>query len=369
MFKKIITVLSLLSIMDYSFGCTAVDIKAKDGAVVAGRTMEWAYDMQWELVSLPSGSTLVLQAPPKSGLKPVTTKTKYAIVGLAPGPKIVPETTILEGQNSVGLGISGNFLPGFTEYQAVAKTDKNYMSILEFGTWLLGNFKTVDEVKQALPKYKVWGDNTVAVGPTPPTVHYIITDKSGANIVVEYVKGQLHVYSTTANVLANAPTYDWHLTNLRNYIALSNKGMATVTTPHGDISQLAQGIGMFGLPGDYTSSSRFVRTVFLRYYSDAVARNTDAVELVGHILNNVDVPIGAVKSTDGNQTANEYTQWVSIKDLTNNKLYFADYNHRLHFVSIDLNKFFTLTKSVYIPTSQIVYPSSDVTDSLVNKSQ
>lgn len=365
MSKKIIVSLALLSILNYSFACTAVDIKARDGSIVAGRTMEWAYDMQWQLVSLPKGSDLVLQAPPSSGLKAVTTKTKYAIVGLAPGSKIVPETTILEGQNSAGLGISGNFLPGFTQYQTVAKTDKNYMSILEFGTWLLGNFSTVAEVQRELPKYKIWGDNTVAVGPTPPTVHYIITDKTGANIVVEYVKGQLHVYTTTVNVLANAPTYDWHLTNLRNYISLSNKGMATVTTPHGDISQLAQGIGMFGLPGDYTSSSRFVRTVFLRYYSDPVANDKEAVELVGHILNNVDVPYGVVKSSDGKQSATEYTQWVSIKDLTNNKLYFADYNNRLNFVSIDVSKFFTLATPQYIPVSQIKYPSTDITNSLI----
>jgi penicillin V acylase-like amidase (Ntn superfamily) len=364
--KKIISAMALLSLLNYSLACTAVDIKAKDGSVVAGRTMEWAFDMQWQLVSLPKGSNLTLIAPPNSGLPPITTQLKYAVVGLSPGPKIVPQSVILEGQNSEGLGISGNFLPDFTQYQTVSKTDKNYMSILEFGTWLLGNFATVDQVKMELPKYKIWGDNNIAVGPTPPTVHYIITDKSGASVVVEFVKGEMKISTVSVNVLTNAPTYDWHLTNLRNYISLSNKGTASVTTPKGKISQLAQGIGMFGLPGDFTSSSRFVRTVFLRYYSDQPNNDAQAVQFVGHMLNNVDIPYGATKSSEGGKTITEYTQWVAIKDLTHNRLYFADYNHRLNFVSIDVNKFFALTTSKNIPISQIQYPTGDVTASLLN---
>ena len=176
------------------------------------------------------------------------------------------------------------------------------MSILELGTWILGNFATVAEVSQELPKYKVWADASVAVGPTPPTLHLIITDKSGANIVVEYVNGELHMYNNTANVLTNAPTYDWHMINLHNYIALTNKGTASLTTQSGEMSQLSQGIGMYGLPGDYTASSRFVRTVFLNYYADKVATDGQAVQLVGHILNNVDIPLGAIKSSDEKST-------------------------------------------------------------------
>ena len=361
--KKIILSCILANFIGTSFACTAVDVKAKDGSMVAGRTMEWAYDMQWQLVSIPKGSTLILKAPASTGLNPVVTNTKYAVVGIAPGAKLSPETALLEGQNSSGLGLSGNFLPGFTQYQSVNKNDKHYMSILELGTWILGNFATVAEVSQELPKYKVWADASVAVGPTPPTLHLIITDKSGANIVVEYVNGELHMYNKTANVLTNAPTYDWHMINLHNYIALTNKGTASLTTQSGEMSQLSQGIGMYGLPGDYTASSRFVRTVFLNYYADKVATDGQAVQLVGHILNNVDIPLGAIKSSDEKSTVNEYTQWINIKDLSNNKMYFADYNHRLTYVSLDLNKLYT--KKLNIPISSIKYPSTDISDELV----
>ena len=46
--------------------------------------------------------------------------------------------------------MSGNFLPGFTEYQTVTPQDKSYVSILGFGAWALGQFATVGELRLAL---------------------------------------------------------------------------------------------------------------------------------------------------------------------------------------------------------------------------
>jgi penicillin V acylase-like amidase (Ntn superfamily) len=282
---------------------------------------------------------------------------------------------IIEGQNSAGLGISANFLAAYTEYQTVNKTDQYYMSIIQFGTWLLANFATIAEVEKELPKYKIWGSNKVNLGPAPPTIHYIITDKSGANIVVEFIKGQLHIYTNTVGVLSNEPTYDWHLANLGGYIALSKRRSASVTTPAGDVSQLDQGAGVFGLPGDFSSPARFLRATFLRYYSDPVKTDAQAVQLAIHILNNVDVPYGVIKRNLNNEkTASDkvkpnteiiYTQWLAVKDLTHNKLYFSDYNHRGTMLTINLDKFFVLPEPKNIPISEFQYPTNDITDSLI----
>ena len=40
---------------------------------------------------------------------------------------------------------------------------------------------------------------------------------------VEPLDGKLKVYDAPLGVMANAPTYDWHMTNLTNYINLSVK--------------------------------------------------------------------------------------------------------------------------------------------------
>lgn len=50
-----------------ALACSAIDIVAADKPAIAGRAMEWAFDMQWKVLSLPKGTTLTLDAPP--GLK------------------------------------------------------------------------------------------------------------------------------------------------------------------------------------------------------------------------------------------------------------------------------------------------------------
>lgn len=178
----------------------------------------------------------------------MTVTSKYAVVGVKPG--IIPGDTLLEGQNSAGLGMSGNFLPGFTEYQTVTPQDKGYVSILGFGAWALGQFATVSELRQALPGIKVWADDTLQSGPTPPTLHFVFTDKSGASIVVEFVDGQQRIFDNVARVLTNAPTYDWHLSNIRNYINLSTVAASSVRVRETNVTALGQGGGLVGLPGD-----------------------------------------------------------------------------------------------------------------------
>ena len=37
----------------------------------------------------------------------------------------------------------------------------------------------------------------------------------------EYVDGELNVHDNPLGVITNAPTFDWHLTNLKGYVNLS----------------------------------------------------------------------------------------------------------------------------------------------------
>ena len=358
MLKAIAAAVSIAATFNATLGapraCTAVDLVAADGAVVAGRTMEWAFDMQWTLVSLPKGSSLVMTATPALKLPPVTVTAKHAVVGIKPA--IIPGDTLLEGQNDAGLGMSGNFLPGFTEYQTVTPQDKGYVSILGFGAWALGQFATVAELRAALPGIKVWADNTLQSGPTPPTVHFLFTDRSGAGIVVEFVNGQQRIYDSVAKVLTNAPTYDWHLSNVRNYLNLSTIASASVRVRETDVTALGQGGGLVGIPGDYTPPSRFVRAAFLRHYSTKPRNADEATQLIGHILNTVDIPLGIAQSKEGNEIVSDYTQWIAIKDLTGNRLLIADYNHRTSYLTLDLNEIFALDKPASVPVTALPYP-------------
>ena len=316
--------------------CTAVDVQAKDGTVIASRTMEWFFDMQWQLASMPKGTAYSMTAPAASGLPAVAQQTRYGIVGISTG--IIPGTTFLEGQNTAGLGMSANFLPGFTEYQKVTSPDKSYVSILDFGTWALGSFANVAELKAGLKGLKVWYDASLKTGPTPPTLHYVFNDRSGQGLVIEFVGGEMQIHDNKVHVLTNAPTYDWQVTNLRNYINIGTTVNANVKINNADLTALGSGGNTMALRADYSPPSRFARTAFLRAYSPQPAGKEEALQLTAHILNNVDIPKGVAGETVGKETAWDTTQWIALKDLTNNQFYIADYDHRTNFVKVDMNQ-------------------------------
>ena len=361
--KVALVIACSLATLHAPLACTAVDIVAADRSVIAGRTMEWAFDMQWTLISQPKGTPIALTAPPGVKLPAKTVATKYSAVGIS--ANIIPGGALLEGQNSAGLGMSGNFLPGFTQYQAVTARDTNYVSILAFGSWALGNLASVAEVRAALPTIKVWSDPSLPSGPTPPTLHFVFTDRSGAGVVVEYVNGELRMYDNAAHVLTNAPTYDWHLLNLRNYLNLSTVGLASLEIGTANVTALGQGGGVTGIPGDFTPPARFVRAAFMRHNLPQPANASEAIQAIGHVLNTVDIPLGIAQSRDGAQLVSDYTQWVAIKDLSNNRLMIADYNHRLTYVTLDLNVIFAKDKPTSVKVGDLPYPKAiDATKSL-----
>jgi penicillin V acylase-like amidase (Ntn superfamily) len=349
--------LPLLTAAGAALACTAVDMIAADKSVVAGRTMEWAFDMKWTLVSQPKGTALSLTAPKSTGLPAKTVVTKYPVVGVSAG--IIPGGALLDGQNSEGLSMSGNFLPGFTQYQTVTPQDKDYQSILTFGSWALGNFASVAELRQALPTMKVWADDSLPTGPTPATLHFVFVDRSGAGIVVEYVGGDVKIHDNVAHVLTNAPTYDWHLNNVRNYLSLSSVGVQQRQIGAVNVTEIGQGGGFIGLPADFTPPSRFLRATALRHTVTAPKDAGEATQAVAHILNNVDIPVGVAQSrTPDGTLVSDYTQWVVVKDLSNNRLMIADYNNRLNYLTIDLNAVFADGKPMAKLVNDLPYPKA-----------
>lgn len=355
MLKQIIgATVALVASASMALGCTAMNIAAKDGGVVAARTMEWAADMKWALVNIPKGSPVEMAAPADLKLPSKTVKTAHAILGIT--TELVDGNALLDGTNAAGLTMSANFLPGFTTYQDVSANDKQYVSIYEFGTWALGMFARVPELRDGLADVKVWWDGQ-KIGGTPPDLHFVFTDKTGESIIVEFVDGEKSIHKNEVGVLTNAPTYEWHLTNLRNYLDLRSVAVSSVNIGTTNVTALGQGGGLLGIPADYTPPSRFVRTTYLRYFATEPKNTAEAVSVAGHILNTVDIPHGVVRSEEGGQIVTDYTQWVVIKDLSNDRMMIADYNNRTNFLTIDLESVLAQKKSVRMPVADLPYPS------------
>jgi len=345
--------------------CTAINLKAKDGTVIAGRTMEWPVDMKWTLMSQPQGSPVLISAPDFLNLPSKTLSSKYAFVGIYPAV-IIGSPAILEGQNEAGLGLSGNFLPGFTEFQKVTPQDDEYVSIINFGSLVLGMFSTVRELRAALPNYKVWYNPSEVKGsPTAPLLHFILTDRSGDSMIVEFVKGQMVIHDNVTNVLTNAPTYDWHINNVRNYLSLTDTATTSLVVNGTNVTEIGQGGGLIGLSADYTPPGRFVRAAYLSYFAYQPDESGDALQLMAHLLNNVDIPKGVSRTTVGKQIVSDYTQWVNLKDLKNNRMKIANYANRTNYIEIDLNQVFKSGRSMAWAVDQLPYPDSDLTSQLL----
>ncbi|MCF8033997.1 MAG: choloylglycine hydrolase family protein [Desulfarculaceae bacterium] len=302
--------------------CTGITVKAKNGAVVHARTLEFGVNLQSQVLMVPRGYALATTAPGnKPGMK---WKAKYAVMGM----DAFGLTAICDGMNEKGLAVGLFYFPGFAGYQKVGAADQGKcLAPLEAPLWILTNFTTVAEVKAALPKVKVWGAPLPQLGPDPLPVHFIVTDRSGKSLVVEYVGGKLHMYDNPLGVITNSPPFDWHMTNLRNYVNLSANNVPKLKLTGITLYPTGQGSGMAGLPGDVTPPSRLVRAVAFSQAALPASNGDGAVMSALRLLNSFYISKGMARSYKDGKVSYDITEWMAASDLKNLKFYFATYEN------------------------------------------
>jgi choloylglycine hydrolase len=312
--------------------CTSFRIVANDNSVLITRSMEFAEELHSHLMTVPRDQTFQSAAPNGgAGLKYTNQYGYLFLDGFELGKAI-------DGMNEVGLSMEALLFPEEAQYQTVpVGKESQALSYLQFGDWILGNFKTVDEVRAALPNVYVFEEKLPQLNNMVFPVHYSIFDSTGKGIVVEYVNGELHVHDHIG-VMTNSPTYDWHVTNLRNYVQLSPTNPKPVIANGVTYAATGQGAGMIGLPGDISPPSRFVKMAVMLNTIVKPANDSEALNVSQHLINNVDIPLGFVRVPGNNNTSTqEFTQWVVFKDLTHKQLYYRTYEDTTLRL-IDLNK-------------------------------
>jgi len=302
--------------------CTSIRVKTADGLVFYARTMEGGELFHSSVSVIPKGTSYrgTLPDGKQAGLQ---WTAKYGMVGM----NTYGMPVISDGMNEAGLAAGNLLFPGYSGYQVfdaseAAKTIAQY----ELISWILSNFATVAQVKAALQGIRVCKGAEALVGNLE--LHYTVHDAKGDSIVIEYVKGELHVYTNPLGVMTNAPTFDWQMTNLRNYANLSAVNSRSVTVEGLKASGFGQGTGMLGLPGDYTPPSRFVRMVALVHSSLPVTGAEAGLNLAMTIIGNIDIPIGSVRDPSGKTMIYDQTQWVAVSDLARKRFYFHTYNNK-----------------------------------------
>jgi choloylglycine hydrolase len=332
--------------------CTGVTLKAGDGSVVFGRTLEWgSFDLMSRLEVVPRGHAYTTHM--SDGKPGMAWTGKYGAVGI----DAVGKDMIVEGMNEKGLDVGLFYHPGFAEYEAYdpAKAAES-LSATDLGQYLLTNFSTVDEVREAIKRVRVVAVIEPALGFAPP-VHFIVTEPSGKAIVIEYSMGEVRTFDAPLGVITNAPTYDWHMTNLRNYINLSPVALPGKKIEDLNFKPLGGGSGMIGLPGDFTPPSRFIRAVAFSQTARPTLTGDETIYEIFRILDNFNVPLGASEGTgeeDKTKGMRSSTIWTSASDTKDRVFYYhTQHNRRVRKVDLSRIDFGSFAEIKYIPLDRV----------------
>ncbi len=321
--------------------CTGIMLKTADGSIVHGRTLEFGIFIDTSVVLVPRGFAFTGQTPMGPGKQ---WTAKYAALGAI----AFDDLAILDGMNEKGLAVGAFYFPTFAEYTPTTPENRaSSMSMADFPNWLLTSFSTVAEVRAAVEAGEAVVAPTLLEGwpPEPQPFHYVVYDRTGASIAIEPIGGKLKVFDNPLGVMTNSPSFDWHMTNLRNYIALNPRNVPPVTVSDATFRQLGQGSGMLGLPGDFSPPSRFVRAAV--FSATAIPEKTAerGIYQVFHILNNFDIPVGVARDEHDGVIHTDYTMLTVARDPQALKYYWKSYEDQT-IRMVDMNALDLDAKSV-----------------------
>ena len=261
--------------------CTAI---ADGRRGIFGRTLDVAEEYGEEALLLPRGCSL-----------PFAGGRHLAIVGVGRMEGGVP--LLFDGMNEKGLwGAALRYPPalwGGGEGEEVPS-----FALLPL---VLGRCASLGEVRAYLGSIRVTDRPFSAVLPPSP-LHFIFAD-GGGTLVAEPEAAGLRLWDSAVGVLANAPSYEAQLSHLAQFSHLGS----VCRRPCAAMPAPAAASSAVGLPGDFSSLSRFVRAAFYLHHLEG-----EGIPFGLRVLGGVSVPEGAVRTEEGTH----FTAYTSVADRT-----------------------------------------------------
>lgn len=350
--NTLIALVLSISVTANSIACTALSYTDAKGNLYVGRTNEYPGMLPDELTYYPVGTRIESVTP--DGGQGYTFETKYAIAGatlkgMVPNAK---QDTVHDAINDQGMSISALEYTENGEPKITAQADK-VLSVLDFGTWALGNFKTIKELRQAIDQsgIQVWLPRIKSMANLITPVHFAIFDRTGDAAVIEFTNGKLNIYENTVGVMTNNPPFPWHLTNLQNYAGLTN-----VDKNRGQFNKMKviapdAGGALRSLPSSNMSADRFIKAAYYSAYAEKAKTPDVAILTLSHLINNFDRPAGITidepgsggrgESLPSKKPTSEVTYYSFIRDLSQNHFYIRPIT-MMNFVKFDMQKLSSL---------------------------
>lgn len=300
--------------------CTAISYKTKDHYF--GRNLDLEYSYEESVAITPRNYPFVFR-------KEQTNERHYAIIGVAYVHSDYP--LYYDAVNEKGLGMASLNFPGNAVYHCV-REDMHNITPFELIPWVLGTCQTVQEAKRLLERtnlLKVPYNQELLLTP----LHFLISDKY-ESVVVEPLKDGLHVVDNPVKVLTNNPPFSYHMYHLNEYMSVSKKEPVNRFAKELLLDAYSRGMGGIGLPGDLSSSSRFVRAAFTKWNSLDGKDEAESVSQFFHILGSVEQQKGCVQVEGGEY---EYTVYTSCCNTDKGIYYYKTY-HNSSIMAVDMHR-------------------------------
>ena len=297
--------------------CTALGFRANHN--LFGRTLDIDRTYGEEVVILPRGKKLTfrLEEAPQH----------FAMIGTA---HVVQEQPLYyDAMNECGLCAAALNFPNFCRYIKTAAAGRKSVYSFEVIPWALRQCKDLLQARMLLEQTQILAGDFSENFPATP-LHWMFFDSTGS-FIMETTRDGMQFYDTPMDVMTNSPTYDWHLQNLSNHAYLSNQNRIGVLQ---DFPACSLGTGAMGLPGDYSSPSRFVKAAFLLKCSKKGETVHGNVAQFFRMMAAISPVRGSVKTAEGKD---HYTVYASCMDASAGVYYYTTYeNNRI--CAVDLRK-------------------------------
>lgn len=318
----------------HPLGCTSITLSTEDGTHLSGRTMDFSDLYGSKAVAINSETNWNYSFNSDEAFE-----SKYQIAGIGNVDEKSKLMMLGDAINNEGLMGISLYFSGYAQYAQVPSEGKKGINPGIVLSYMLSNCKNLEEVKNEFENNitLIQEINPILNSETP--LHFMFSDKSGKALIVEPDKsGDVTIYEDNMGVLTNGPTYNWHETNLRNYISVSPNQYSSIEMEGKELGPFSQGSGSFGMPGDYTPPSRFIRAAYQKKYTTRGNTEIDGVTQLFHILATANIPKGMViedgddtrANLDFNKGETEYdhTVYTSAMSAETGRYYFFTYDNQ-----------------------------------------
>lgn len=262
----------------------------------------------------------------------------YAMIGMATVVNDFP--LYYEATNEKGLSMAGLNFPENAVYYEFAE-EKDNITPFELIPWILAQCSCIDEAKALLGKINLVNVDFSEQLPLSP-LHWMISDNK-FSLVVEPLKDGLKIYDDPFEVLTNNPPFEYHYTNVSNYMGLCIGHATSQFRESIPMKNYSLGMGALGLPGDFSSTSRFIRALFVKENSVSEDNEASNVNQFFHILNAVAMPKGCVLATEDF----EYTLYSSCCNADRGIYYYTTYNN-LEITAVNMHDVDLSSANLYV---------------------